>query len=218
VVKLPLEAIGIGALVGIAGGVLGSQVFKFCMQRKWVAVTWLQIPVIALALLCFGPSQWLGGSGFIACFVGGLIFGGLAKQHKKEYLDAGEGIGDFMALVTWFLFGAAAIGLTWQFLDWRVIVYALLSLTIVRILPVFLCVFGLKLQFDTKLFMGWFGPRGLASIVFVVMVLNDKLPGSTILLTTVTWTILLSIILHGITANPLAAVYGAKAKQCGGTI
>ena len=218
VVKLPLEAIGIGALVGIAGGVLGSQVFKLCMQRKWVAVTWLQIPVIALALLCFGPSQWLGGSGFIACFVGGLIFGGLAKQHKKEYLDAGEGIGDFMALVTWFLFGAAAIGLTWQFLDWRVIVYALLSLTIVRILPVFLCVFGLKLQFDTKLFMGWFGPRGLASIVFVVMVLNDKLPGSTILLTTVTWTILLSIILHGITANPLAAVYGAKAKQCGGTI
>lgn len=218
VVKLPLEAIGIGALVGIAGGVLGSQVFEFCTQRKWVAGTWLQIPVIALALLCFGTSQWLGGSGFIACFVGGLIFGGLAKQHKKAYLDAAEGIGDFMALVTWFLFGAAAIGLTWQFLDWRVIVYALSSLTIVRILPVFLCVIGLKLQFDTKLFMGWFGPRGLASIVFIVMVLADKLPGSTILLTTVTWTILLSIFLHGITANPLAAVYGARAKQRGGAI
>ena len=217
-VKLPLEAIGIGALVGIAGGVLGSRVLEFCTQRTWVSGTWLQIPVIALALLCFGASQWLGGSGFIACFVGGLIFGGLAKQHKKEYLDAAEGIGDFMALVTWFAFGAAAIGLTWQFLDWRVGVYALLSLTVVRILPVFLCVFRLKLQFDTTLFMGWFGPRGLASIVFVVMVLAAKLPGSNILLTTVTWTILLSITLHGITANPLAAVYGAKAEQRGGKI
>lgn len=218
VFELPLKAIGIGALVGIAGGVLGSEVLEFCTQRKWVSGTWLQIPVIALAMLCFAASQGLGGSGFIACFVGGLIFGGLAKRHKKGYLDAAEGNGDFMALVTWFVFGAAAIGLTMQFLDWRVFVYALLSLTIVRIVPVFLCVSGLKLQFDTKLFMGWFGPRGLASIVFVVMVLADKLPGSEILLTTVTWTILLSIVLHGITANPLAAVYGARAKQRGGTI
>ena len=123
-----------------------------------------------------------------------------------------------MALVTWFAFGAAAIGLTWQFLNWQVVVYAMSSLTFVRIVPVFLCVFGLKLQFDTKLFMGWFGPRGLASIVFVVMVLADTLPGSNVLLTTVTWTILLSIVLHGVSANPLAAVYGARAIQRGGTI
>ena len=218
VFELPLKAIGIGVLVGIAGGVLGSEVLEFCTQRKWVSGTWLQVPVIALAMLCFAASQGLGGSGFIACFVGGLIFGGLAKRHKKAYLDAAEGNGDLMALVTWFVFGAAAIGLTMQFLDWRVFVYALLSLTIVRIVPVFLCLSGLKLQFDTKLFMGWFGPRGLASIVFVVMVLADELPGSEILLTTVTWTILLSIVLHGITANPLAAVYGARAKQRGGTI
>ena len=217
-VTLPLQAVGIGALVGAIGGALGSQVLRLCSARNWVTGTWLQIPVIALALLCFGTSQWLGGSGFIACFVGGLVFGGLAKQHKQQHLDAAEGIGDAMALVTWFVFGAAAIGLTWQFLDWRVIVYALLSLSIVRILPVFLCVFGLKLQFDTKLFMGWFGPRGLASIVFIVMVLGKDLPGSNILLTTVTWTILLSIVLHGITANRLSAVYGAKAEQRGGGI
>jgi NhaP-type Na+/H+ or K+/H+ antiporter len=210
VFALPLQAIGIGALVGTVGGVLGSQVLKFCAERNWVADTWIQTPVIALALLCFGTSQWFGGSGFIACFVGGLLFGGLAKNHKGKYLDAAEGIGDLMMLMTWFLFGAAAIGLTWQFLDWRVVVYALLSLTIIRILPVFLCVFGLKLQFDTKVFVGWFGPRGLASIVFIVMVLAENLPGSNILLTTVTWTILLSVVLHGITANPLAKLYGSR--------
>jgi NhaP-type Na+/H+ or K+/H+ antiporter len=210
VFTLPLQAIGIGALVGTVGGVLGSQVLKFCAERNWVADTWIQIPVIALALLCFGTSQWFGGSGFIACFVGGLLFGGLAINHKGKYLDAAEGIGDLMMLMTWFLFGAAAIGLTWQFLDWRVVVYALLSLTIIRILPVFLCVFGLKLQFDTKVFVGWFGPRGLASIVFIVMVLAENLPGSNILLTTVTWTILLSVVLHGITANPLAKLYGSR--------
>ena len=212
-IELPLQAIGIGALVGIAGGVFGSQVLKFCSEQKWVANTWLQLPVISLALLCFGASQWLGGSGYIACFVGGLVFGGLAKHHKREYLDAAEGIGDSMAMVTWFVLGAAALGFTWQFLDWRVIVYALMSLTIVRMLPVFLCLFGLKLKFDTKLFMGWFGPRGLASIVFIVMVMARNLPGSDVLLTTVTWTILLSVVLHGLSANTLSTVYGDRAKQ-----
>lgn len=218
VIKLPLEAIGIGAMIGIAGGVLGSQVLKVCAAREWVTDSWLQIPVIALAMLCFGLSQWLGGSGFIACFVGGLIFGGLAKQHKGQYLEAAEGVGDLITMITWFVFGAAAIGLTWQFLDWRVIVYALLSLTVVRMLPVILCVIGLNLELDTKLFMGWFGPRGLASIVFVVMVLAKQLPGSNTLLATVTWTIMLSIVLHGITANPLATIYGERAKARGDKI
>ncbi len=217
-IQLPLQAIGIGLLIGVIGGMSGSCALAFCAERQWIAGTWLQIPVIALALLCFASAQVLGGSGFIACFIGGLVFGALCKKHKQQYLDAAEGGGDVMAMVTWFVTGAAALGLSWEFLDWRVVVYAVASLTLVRMLPVYLCLAGLGQATDTRLFMGWFGPRGLASIVFVVIVLNDNLPGGSILLPTVTVTILLSIVLHGLTAHPLARWYGAQMQRRGGKI
>ena len=216
--RLTLQAIGIGLAVGIIGGSVGSRMVAFFARRNWVAGTWLQLPVIALALLCFASAQWLGGSGFIACFVGGLLFGGMAKRDKQQFLDAAEGIGDALALVTWFVFGAAAIGLTWHQLTWQIFAYALLCLTLVRIIPVFICLFGTKLKFETKLFIGWFGPRGLASIVFIVLVQDKSLPGSGILVTTVTWTILLSVLLHGLSANPLSRFYGTRIDQAGGKI
>ncbi len=217
-VRLPLQAIGIGLLIGIVGGGLGSWALKICAQRQWIAGTWLQVPVIALALSCFAITQLWGGSGFIACFIGGLVFGALCKKHKQQYLDAAEGSGDVLAMVTWFVSGAAAIGLSWEFMNWKVVVYALSSLTFVRMLPVYLCLSGLRQATDTKLFIGWFGPRGLASIVFVFIVLDENLPGRNILLPTVTWTILLSIFLHGLTANPLAQWYGKRVQERGGKI
>ncbi len=218
VLSLPLKAIGIGVIVGIVAGALGSQLLRLSSLRRWLAGTWIQLPVISLTLFCFAAAQWFGGSGFIASFVGGLLFGALAKRHKQQYLDAAEGIGDFMALVTWFVCGAAAITLTWEFLSWRVIAYAVLSLTVVRMLPVLLCVAGLGLKFDTKWFLGWFGPRGLASIVFAVMVRSEQLPSNDVLLATATWTILISVVLHGVTANPLSAIYGKRVSERGGDI
>ena len=215
---LSAQAIGIGGLVGVLGGWLGSRLVRSCSERQWVTGSWIQIPVIALALLCFATAQWLDGSGFIACFVAGLVFGGTRKHNKQAFLDAAEGIGDSMALVTWFAFGVAAVGLTWPHLDWRVIGYALSSLTFIRMMPVFISSIGLNLRWDTKLFMGWFGPRGLASIVFVVLVQDEMLPGSTTLVTTVTWTILLSVLLHGLSANPLSRRYGARISENGGSI
>lgn len=215
---LSAQAIGIGGLVGVLGGWLGSRLVRSCSERQWVTGSWIQIPVIALALLCFATAQWLDGSGFIACFVAGLVFGGTRKHNKQAFLDAAEGIGDSMALVTWFAFGVAAVGLTWPHLDWRVIGYALSSLTFIRMMPVFISSIGLNLRWDTKLFMGWFGPRGLASIVFVVLVQDEMLPGSTSLMTTVTWTILLSVLLHGLSANPLSRRYGARISENGGSI
>lgn len=218
VLKLPLQAIGIGAIVGIVSASLGSQLLRLSALRRWLAGTWVQLPVISLTLFCFGAAQWFGGSGFIACFVGGLIFGALAKRHKKDYLDAAEGIGDFMALVTWFVSGAAAIALTWEFVTWRVLVYAIASLTVVRILPVLICTSGLDLKLDTRSFIGWFGPRGLANIVFAVMVRSEQLPHNDTLLATATWTILISAVLHGITANPLSAIYGRRVDLRNGDI
>ena len=213
--KLPLQAIGIGALVGVASAVIGCTSINASVKRDWIDGAWTQIPVIALAVVCFASSQWLGGSGFIACFVGGLVFGGLIREQKQPLLKAADGTGDVLSMITWFIFGALFIGDCLLQPEWQAILYAILSLSVVRMVPVFLAVAGMGLQTDSKLFMGWFGPRGLASIVFIVMVNEANLPGSKTLVQAVTWTVLLSVILHGITANPLASIYANRVKARG---
>jgi NhaP-type Na+/H+ or K+/H+ antiporter len=211
ILKLPLEAIGIGASVGIVLAIVGSSLVKFCGSRGWITGSWTRIPVITLAMLCFALSQWMEGSGFISAFVGGLLFGGLTKDHevKEELLAGAEGVSNLMSMMTWFVFGALAFGKGLQAVSWEVILYALLSLTVVRILPVLLCLVGVKAHLDTKMFIGWFGPRGLASIVFIVMVLEENLPGSETLVAVVTWTVALSIIAHGVSAVPFANKYAS---------
>ena len=208
--KLPLQEIGIGAGVGIALAILGSVTVRVCGSLGWIADAWVQVPVIALAFFCFAVAQWFGGSGFIACFVGGLLFGGLTKKHKEELLNGADGTGDVFSLLTWFTFGAVAFGPSIEQFSWQVITYAILSLTVVRIAPVLLCVIGIPMQIDSKLFMGWFGPRGLASIVFIVMVIHAQLPGNDTLVAVVTWTVALSIVSHGISAVPFSTLYGKR--------
>ncbi len=94
--------------------------------------------------------------------------------------------------------------------SWLILLYAVLSLTVIRMLPVFLALTGSGISTEGKLFIGWFGPRGLASIVFAVIVVNSGLPDSGPIAMTVVCTIILSIIAHGITANPLAAALAAR--------
>jgi NhaP-type Na+/H+ or K+/H+ antiporter len=214
--KLVIQAIGIGAVVGAGLTFLGIRMLRRCADRGWVTETWRQLPVPALAVTCFAVAQWLGGSGFIACFVGGMLFGGLDKQHKPRLLLAAEGTGDTLALITWVVFGAVVIGQSIGSFSWQVVLYAFLSLTIVRMLPVFLVLAGMNLRSDEKLFMGWFGPRGLASIVFAVIVLGEHLPGGDTISMTVVCTVLLSVIGHGLSANPLVALLAARLKSSAG--
>jgi len=210
------EEIGIGAGVGISLSVIGWLLLKRFNKRGWIAVTgtWIQLPVPALAVACFGVAQWLGGSGFIACFVGGMLFGWLvSNENKHVLLHAAEGTGDTFSLITWVLFGAVVVGHTIDSLTWQVVVYAVLSLTLIRMLPVFLVLTGMKLRTDEKLFMGWFGPRGLASIVFAVIVLNEHLPGGDMISLTVVCTIVLSVIFHGISATPLVNMLAKRLQR-----
>jgi NhaP-type Na+/H+ or K+/H+ antiporter len=172
----------------------------------------MQLPIPAAAMTCFAAAQFLGGSGFIASFVGGLVGGILIRGHKEELLQAAEGVGETLALLTWVVFGVAVVSFSFEYFSWSALAYAVLSLTVIRMLPVFLSLWGMGLTVADKLFLGWFGPRGLASIVFIVIVLNENLPGGETLMMTVVWTIILSVIAHGLTANPLAAVYGNRAK------
>jgi len=211
--RLVAEELGIGLAVGVGLTVPGVLFFRRVRSRGWFVAPWTQLPLIALAFACFGAAQSAGGSGFIACFAGGLTFGVMTKGQKEEFLHGAEASGHALALVTWVIFGGGVVGQSLGYFTWPVLAYAILSLTVVRMLPVFLSVTGLGLGVDAKLFLGWFGPRGLASIVFAVIVLGENLPGGHTLSIVVVCTVVLSILGHGLSANPLAAAYGARSKS-----
>jgi NhaP-type Na+/H+ or K+/H+ antiporter len=215
--KLVAEEIGIGLAVGLLLTTMAGWLLKFAKEQGWLTHTWIQIPVVALALGCFAVAQFLGGSGFIAAFSGGLLFGVLAKQHREEFLLAAEGTGDTLALITWVIFGSAVVGQAVGQFSWLILLYAVLSLTLIRMLPVFLVLTGSGMNTEGKLFIGWFGPRGLASIVFGVIVVNANLPNSGPIAMTVVCTIILSILGHGITANSWAKAFGARQRLAEGS-
>ncbi len=214
--KLIAEEVGIGLVVGGVLTVLGTWFIKMCAKRGWITETWRQLPVATLAVSCFAVAQSLGGSGFIASFAGGMLFGRIAKEQKHKLLIAAEGNGDTLALITWVVFGTAVVGHTLDHFDWKIALYAVLSLTLIRMLPVFLVLMGTKLSTGEKLFVGWFGPRGLASIVFAVIVINESVPGSGTIRLAATYTIILSILLHGLSANRLIAMLAARVTSSAG--
>lgn len=202
--RLVVQELGIGLAVGLGLASIGTRLIKLCWNRGWITEIWMQVTVVGLAIACFSVAQSLHGSGYIAAFVGGIVFGYNAKEATHKLVFAAEGIGETLALVTWMLFGAMVIGKTYEFFTWQVVAYALLSLTVVRMLPVYLSLSGTLEDARSRFFLGWFGPRGLASLVFAIIVLNAKLPGSKLIALVVICTVFFSLIAHGISANPLA--------------
>jgi NhaP-type Na+/H+ or K+/H+ antiporter len=212
-VRLVAEDIGIGVAVGVTLTYFGVALVRLSAARGWVTRSWRQLPVVALAFACFALAQTLGGSGFIAAFCGGLFFGWLGSDKKHPFLLAAEGTGDTFALLTWVVFGCMVVGPAFHTLSWQVVLYALLSLTVIRMLPVFIVLWGTNLRISDKLFIGWFGPRGLASIVFGVIVLGENLPGSETIKMAAISTITLSVVLHGLTAKPFIAALAARENR-----
>ena len=170
--------------------------------------SWLQVVPLAGAGLAFGLADPIGGSGFIAAFVGGFVFGVLRRRAGGEVGHLIEELGEVFGGVTFIVFGAVLLGPALGDLTWSVALYAVLSLTVVRMLPVAIAMIGTGARRPTLAFLGWFGPRGLASIVFAVLVLEEGgLPHDDVILTTIYITIGLSVLAHGLTAAPLADRY-----------
>ena len=202
-VRVIAEQIGYGAIGGIAAGALGAWVLRRFGGRGWMEETWRQIDAVATALLAYTLAAALGGSGFIAAFTAGIVFRLVATDHAKEATFLAEQSGELLSAVTFLLFGAVLLGPMLGELDWRIALYAVASLTLVRMLPVALAMVGTGMRRATVGFLGWFGPRGLASIVFMLILLEEtELPERPLMVAAVTWTVALSVYAHGLTAWP----------------
>jgi NhaP-type Na+/H+ or K+/H+ antiporter len=208
---LLVEEIGYGALVGAACGALTAAVVVLAAPRGLVSGAWLQVVPAAGAALAYTSAVAVGGSGFIAAFVGGIVFGGIRRRIGGEVGYMLEQLGALLGAATFVVFGAILLAPALSDVTAAVVVYAVLSLTLIRMLPVAVALLGTRAKPPTVAFLGWFGPRGLASIVFAVLLIEapDELPHERALLATVFVTIGLSVLLHGVTAAPLARRYAA---------
>ena len=168
-----LEEIGYGLVGGVAAGVLGALALRFAAGRRLIEPHWMQILTAASALLAAGIASALGGSIFIAAFTGGFLFGALRHDTGGEVTYLVDEGGELFNAVTFIVFGAIILGPRLDDVTWQIALYAVLSLTVVRIVPVALAMLGTGARRQTIAFLGWFGPRGLASIVFAVILLDE---------------------------------------------
>ena len=207
-VHLVLEEIGYGLVAGVAAGVLGALALRVAARRSLVERHWLQILTVASALLAAGIATGLGGSIFIAAFTAGFLFGVVRRGSGGEVSYLVDEGGELLNAVTFVVFGAVILGPALDELGWEVLAYALLSLTVVRMLPVALSLLGSGARRPTLAFVGWFGPRGLATIVFAVILIDESsLPHERTLLLAVVATIGISVFAHGLSARPLTNRY-----------
>jgi sodium/hydrogen antiporter len=216
-----LSEMGLGVAVGTVIGVAGGWLLMQASRRGWTSETSKQIAILGLALLAYLGAVTVHGNGFIAAFVGGIVFGASTRNHLAEPTEFTENMATFLSVLVWGIFGGLMVPVALSFTtDWRPIVYAILSLTVVRMVPVALSMIGTRLRPDTIVLMGWFGPRGLASVVFTLLAfLQFKEAGQPIdtLVSVAVWTILLSVVVHGVSAQPLAAWYARRLEAAQGS-
>jgi NhaP-type Na+/H+ or K+/H+ antiporter len=211
---LLLEEIGYGVLGGVVGGLVVAAIVIYAGRRELIADPWRQVIPAAGAALAYGTASALGGSGFIAAFVAGITFRLALRRDPGPINELSEQVGDALNGVTFVFFGAILLEPALGDLSWELALYAVLSLTLVRMLPVAIAMLGTRARAPTVGFLGWFGPRGLASIVFAVIVVEESnLPHEHLIVLAIYLTVGLSVFAHGVSAAPLATRYARWYEQ-----
>ncbi len=206
----------LGPLAGIVVGGLGAWLIDRAATKGWMAESYQGPAILGVAFLAFAGSEIIGGNGFIAAFVGGMIFGNCVRKRCGSVFAFAEAEGQLLVLLTFLIFGAAILPEALGHIDWSVVLYAVLSLTVVRMAPVALALVGTGVRMPTIVFLGWFGPRGLASLLFVLFVLGEAgIAGADQILAITIVTVTFSILAHGVTAAPAARWYGAITARMG---
>ncbi|WP_051684082.1 cation:proton antiporter [Blastococcus sp. URHD0036] len=206
-----LLELAIGAVVGAAVGAAGGWVLRESQRRGWTDEGVAGIAVLGLAAAAYAAALVASGNGFVAAFCAGLAFGRTAGRRGPAEVGFTEQAGELVGLLVWLAFGAVAVPVLVDHADWATLLYAVASLTVVRMVPVALACLGTTMDLRSVLFVGWFGPRGLASLVFALLALEDLGPDADDAVAVVAATVLLSVVVHGVSASPLAARYGRAA-------
>lgn len=210
--RLFVEGIGVGVLVGLALGAGAALALGYAMQRSWIAPAWMRISIVAVAFLTFLVADELGGSGFIAAYVGGNVFGRLMEpfDHTGSAGTFAEDLGTALTMISFLIFGAFVLGPDQFVFTWSTLFYGILSLAVIRMIPVAISLIGTESRRPTILYLGWFGPRGLASIIYAGLLVEEAgLADSEEIVSAVIVTVALSVVLHGATAPWGASRYAA---------
>lgn len=206
----------LGPLVGLTVGYIAGSFIKNAGLSGWMTLSYEGPAILAVAALTYALAQLTGGNGFIATFIAGLTLGYVIEQKCAYVLEFVESEGHALVLLAFLVFGAIMLPEVLHHLNWLCVLYAILSLTVIRMIPIAISLIGTGVTPVTIAFLGWFGPRGLASILFGLLVLEElKTDGAEMILATTITTVALSIILHGLTAAPLAKIYANIAEGKG---
>ena len=208
----------LGLLVGVAVGGVGGLLVSAARRRGWATEGFAGSAVLGLAVCAYASGVALHGNGFIAAFVGGLAFGTASGRRGEPLVPFVEETGALVSLLVWLAFGAVAVAPAVEGLTWQIVLYAVLSLTVIRMVPVAVALIGTRLGRATIALVGWFGPRGLASVVFALLALEELgSPTAGHAVAVITITVMLSVVVHGATADPLAIRYARLlARQADG--
>lgn len=210
ILDLFVKEIGFAVVVGAAIGWFGAWAARHATARGWIGREGRQVLVVFLAILCALVAGQVHGSAFIAAFVGGVVFGDGVRRSFPNICHFSEGLGHLMTMLTFFIFGGLILYPTLEIVGWKALLYAILSLTVIRMVPVMISLIGTDLELPTKLYIGWFGPRGLASLVFMGTVIVSSDPSfAPVVFKVGATTVGLSVLLHGITAWPASNRYAA---------
>lgn len=214
--RFGLLQVTVGPLAGIAIGYIGARALDAAIERGWAGSSFQGIGILSLALFTYIVAELAGGNGFIAAFVGGMVFGNSIRNPCTFLFEFMESEGQLLMLITFLVFGAALLPEGLVHLNAMNLLYAVLSLTVIRMIPVAISLIGAGVRWPTQLFLGWFGPRGLASILFVLLILEgSEVPHRDELLATTVITVALSALLHGVSAAPLARIFGRMTANMG---
>jgi NhaP-type Na+/H+ or K+/H+ antiporter len=211
--SFPLEQILVALIVGLLVGVLGGWLLRRAEQRQWIVPSFQGLVFPSLTMLALTLASYLNGNYFIACFVGGAALGFFVRDSSSQISGFTETLTHLLSLVVYLFLGSKVVEL-WSPTAWPVVLYAFLSLTFVRMLPIGVAMWGKGLRWESLFCLGWFGPRGMASIVLATIVVGSLsgIPHAETIITAVTITVALSVILHGISAIPLVAWYSRRMK------
>ena len=202
----------LGPLVGVVVGFAGGRIVDAAARSGWMTLPFQGLSALGLAIIAFAAAELVGGNGFIAAFIAGLTLGNVVRSACTFLFEFAETEGQLLTLLTFLVFGAVMVPAAVPHFDLTVLIYAALSLTVIRMVPVAISLIGSGVAGSTVLFVGWFGPRGLASILFALLVIEESaVAARDEFLAIVVTTVLLSVVLHGLSAAPGAAAYGRRA-------